>query len=152
MNNQTSLICSTAAVTGNPHSHTPLRIARKVCKPLTKAWQSRTATKCPHKLRVPARWQRIITTAHSLPLLFNCQPLYKLLFVQYGTKQYISVEQATEYGINWVQTELRFNCPLCFLIWLSFYSSFKLLKGEFKTYFYLKIQSVPRSKHNPSRL
>jgi hypothetical protein len=64
-----------------------------------------------------------------------------LLFVHYGTKQYISLEQATEYGTNWFQTELRFYCPLCFLVGLSFYSSFKLLKREFKTYFYLNIQS-----------
>jgi len=48
----------------HPTPHTPLRIARKVCKPLTKARHSRTATKCPHKPHVPARWQRIITTAH----------------------------------------------------------------------------------------
>jgi len=107
-----------------------------------------TAVKNSYKMSAQAACSGTMAANYNSPL-FNCQPLYKLLFVYYGTKQCISVEPATEYGTNWVQTELRFYCPLCFLIRLSFHSSCKLLKRELRSYFYLNVQSVPRSKHFP---
>ena len=153
MNNQTSLIFSTAAVTCTPHAHPhphphPLEDIKESLQTLNEG----KAVKNSYKMSAQAACSGTMAANYNNSPLFNCQPVYKLLFVHCGTKQCISVEQATEYGTNWVQTELSFYCPVCFLIRLSFYSSCKLLKRELRSYLYFNIQSVPRSKHTASRL